>query len=202
MKSEQQKRAGDGQVPPYGNAQQLLAQLEQKSKETWEHSLRVERYCRKLGPIMGLSDCELEQLFRLAVFHDIGKLEISRDILQKPGSLTSAEWSIMRQHPQAGCHIAAEIPEIHEIAGPILCHHEHWNGSGYPKGLRQQEIPYPCRILAVADAFDAMTSDRSYRKAMKRSDAVSELIRSAGKQFDPAIVRRFIDSGIQSLVSS
>lgn len=170
--------------------------LEQTSHETWKHSLRVNFYCRKLGQIMGLSDRDFNRLLLAASFHDIGKMEVSRDILQKHGSLTLREWDQVKMHPQSGYRIAMNVPEIRGIAKYILCHHEHWDGSGYPRGLEKEKIPSLCRILAVVDAYDAMTSDRSYRKSMNRADAIKELQLSAGHQFDPDIVRIFIKSDI------
>jgi diguanylate cyclase len=183
-------------LPPYNSAKELTYLLKQKSMETWEHSLRVSYYCRIIGRKIELSNKSLSQLSVFAVFHDIGKLCVSDDILQKSGGLTPREWEEMKKHSQTGCQIAKAIPETFEISKYILHHHEHWDGSGYPQGLRKKEISLLCRILAVSDAFDAMTNDRVYRKAMKKEEAVQELKRNAGIQFDPDIVKIFLDSVI------
>ena len=193
-----QERAYVEELPLGRDSKELLAELQQKCTETWEHSLRVGGYCRIIGQVTGLSDREREQLTLLAVFHDIGKLEISRQILQKQGSLTPYEWTVIRRHPEAGYRLAAQIPDVRDIAEGILRHHENWDGSGYPSGLKEKQIPYLCRILAVADAFDAMTSDRSYRKAMTWLEAFRELQLSTGKQFDPEIVRLCLTCGSES----
>lgn len=183
-----------------GTANELLDLLKQRNKETWAHSLRVDYYCRKFGCTFGLTCRELNQLSIFALFHDVGKLEIDQEILRKRGRLNADEWEEIKRHPQEGQRIALETPEISDAAELILYHHEHWDGSGYPKGLKEKKIPLLCRILAILDAFDAMTSDRSYRKAMNYSQTICELKHNAGKQFDPEITEMFIHSGISQFV--
>jgi diguanylate cyclase len=138
-----------------------------------------------------VSGKELEDLALLATLHDIGKVGVNENILQKPGPLTTEEWLEMRKHTAIGYRIAQNTPELSAVADYILYHHERWDGTGYPKGLKGIEIPLLCRILAVVDAYDAMTNDRSYRKAMTREEAMTEIMRNAGTQFDPQIAEIF-----------
>jgi diguanylate cyclase (GGDEF)-like protein/PAS domain S-box-containing protein len=171
----------------------LLATLYEKSNETQEHSTRIEQYCHAIGRRLQLSSREMDELSLLALLHDIGKVSIPHDILKKPGPLTQEEWEEMKRHSEIGYRIARATPELSVVADLILLHHERWDGTGYPRGLRECEIPLACRILGVADAFDAMTNDRVYRKAMGTERAVRELEENAGTQFDPDVTRVFID---------
>lgn len=171
----------------------MLMALVTKSAETEEHAERLRNYCLTIGRKMGLSSKELDELALLAILHDIGKVGIRESILQKPGPLTAEEWEEMKKHPQIGWRIAKTIPELTHIAEYILCHHERWDGHGYPRGLKGEEIPLLCRILAVVDAYDAMTSDRVYRKAMTRERAFAEIKRNSGTQFDPQVVEVFLE---------
>ena len=166
--------------------------LFEKSDETEEHGKRMGRYCREIGETLGLSSLQLDELEVFSMLHDIGKIGIDEHILQKPGKLTPEEWTIMRTHPEIGYRIAHTVPELANIADYILAHHERWDGKGYPKGLVGKEIPLLSRILSVVDAYDAMTQDRSYRKALAVSEAKEELRRHAGTQFDPQIVDVFL----------
>lgn len=170
----------------------LMATLFEKSVETEEHAERLKNYCLAIGKEMGLSARELDEIALLGVLHDIGKVAIKESILQKPGPLTSEEWEEIKKHPEIGYRIAINIPEILAIAEYILYHHERWDGKGYPHGLKEEEIPLPCRILAVADAYDAMTSDRVYRKALTEEEAIEEIIKNRGTQFDPFVADIFV----------
>ena len=170
----------------------ILMTLFAKSMETEEHAERLKSYCLAIGRKMGLSSKELDELALLAVLHDIGKVGINENILKKPGPLTEEEWEEMKKHPEIGWRIAKGISELAHIAEYILHHHERWDGHGYPRGLKGEEIPLLCRILAVVDAYDAMTSDRVYRKAMSREKALAEIKRNAGTQFDPHVVETFL----------
>lgn len=166
----------------------LLATLYEKSNETEAHSKRLEASCHVIGRKLHLSSKEMDELSLLALLHDIGKVSIDPDILQKPGPLAPAEWDEMKRHPEIGCRIARASPELSMIANLILSHHERWDGRGYPRGLKGEDIPLPCRILAMADALDAMVHDRAYRSAMSLPEAICELERNSGTQFDPTLV--------------
>ena len=164
-----------------------------KSNETADHAERLAQLARKLGTELALNEADIVSLELMATLHDIGKIGISNYVLSKPGKLDEAEWTEIRRHPEIGYRIALTIPELQGIAGYILCHHERWDGTGYPQGIKGEEIPYISRIVSVIDAFDAMTEDRSYHKAMPSEEAAAELLRHAGTQFDPAIVRIFVE---------
>ena len=171
----------------------LLATLYEKSTETEEHAKRLKSFCHKMGINLGLSSKDMDDLSLLAILHDIGKVAINQNILQKPSSLTPEEWEEMKRHPEIGYRIAQTTPELAVVADFILSHHERWDGKGYPRGLKDEEIPLVCRILAVADSYDAMTNDRIYRKAMSHEEAIAELKKNAGTQFDPSVADLFID---------
>ncbi len=170
----------------------LLATLYEKSYETEKHDIRMNIYCSAIGKELGLSAENLNELSLFAILHDIGKIGIHQNILQKPGPLTPDEWAEMKRHPEIGFRIAQNTPELSTVAKYILSHHERWDGRGYPQGLKGENIPLLCRILSVADTFDAMTNDRVYRRAVSKDAAVDELLRNSGTQFDPKIVHIFI----------
>ncbi|MDX9872108.1 MAG: PAS domain S-box protein [Clostridia bacterium] len=171
----------------------LLATLYEKSMETEGHSKRMEAYCHSIGRKLHLSSKEMDELSLLAVLHDIGKVGVNPDILKKTRQLTPEEWMEMKRHPEIGYRIVQATPELANVADFILYHHERWDGQGYPRGLKEKEIPLVCRILAVSDAYDAMTNDRVYRKAKNSDEAVAELEKNAGTQFDPKIVGMFVE---------
>jgi HD-GYP domain-containing protein (c-di-GMP phosphodiesterase class II) len=175
------------------NANILMTLLFEKSQETEEHAERMAVISRSIGAKMNLPKKSLHDLFLLSILHDIGKIGISERILNKPGKLTKEEWMIMQKHSEIGYGLAKAYPEFAHIAEYILCHHERWDGKGYPLGLKGEQIPLASRIIAVADAYDAMISDRVYRKAMKKEEAVEEIKKNAGTQFDPEIVKIFLE---------
>jgi diguanylate cyclase (GGDEF)-like protein len=156
------------------------------------HADRMQNLVTDLAKTINLPERKLADLRLLAQFHDIGKVGIPDSILFKPGPLTDEEYTEMKRHCEIGQIIAMSPPDLVPIADFILKHHEWWNGEGYPLGLREEQIPLECRILAVADAFDAMTSDRPYREAMSNVDALKELKRCSGAQFDPVLVNEFV----------
>lgn len=170
----------------------LLQALAQCDEDTGEHVQRTQKSGKELGCRINLTDQEQSSLALLAIMHDIGKIGIPLEILNKPGKLNDSEWNMMKTHVNKGYQIAKSSQEFSGIADMILYHHERWDGRGYPKGLREEQIPLLSRIIAVVDAYDAMTNDRAYRKALSESAARSELLRCAGTQFDPHIVREFI----------
>ncbi|MBP2634729.1 MAG: diguanylate cyclase domain protein [Firmicutes bacterium] len=171
----------------------MMQALEARDYITEGHAERLESLVETFAQKIGLSAPMLADLKLLAKFHDIGKVGIPDAILFKPGTLTPDEISIMRRHCDIGFRIAKAVPDLAPIADWVLKHQEWWNGEGYPLNLAGEEIPLPCRILALADAFDAMTNDRPYRKALSYEDAIAEIRRCAGTQFDPGITESFIE---------
>jgi diguanylate cyclase (GGDEF)-like protein/PAS domain S-box-containing protein len=164
-----------------------------RSQETEEHAERMQRLSRLVGLRLNLSEVELDELALLAALHDIGKVGIDDNILKKPGMLTAEEWIEMKKHPEIGYRIAMASPELMSIANYILCHHERWDGKGYPQGLKGKQIPLFSRIIAIIDAYDAMTENRPYRDAMSHEEALEEIRLNAGTQFDPEAARIFIE---------
>ncbi|MEW6418583.1 MAG: diguanylate cyclase [Nitrospirota bacterium] len=179
----------------------LIAALEARDIFTHGHSRKVNKYALILGEAIGLSKDESIRLSRAALLHDIGNLEISKGVLNKKGELTEEEWKHVKEHPQKGIEIIGHIPGLHRCKSAILHHHERWDGTGYPSGLKGKEIPLEARILAIADAFTAMVSTRPYRPAMSYEEALSGLKKEAGKQFDPELVEAFITT-IEKLLPS
>ena len=175
----------------------LLDSLEQTLREsdatTEAHVRRTRALATKLGERLELSDFDQSSLALLCLLHDIGKLGIPLEILNKPTSLTEEEWDLMRSHTEKGYRIAMASEELREIAPCILHHHECWDGSGYPDGLKAEAIPLLSRIVAVVDTYDAMTSDRPYREALSVAEARAELQRCSGTQLDPFVVAQFLN---------
>lgn len=171
----------------------LMKALQARDFLTEGHAERIQGLVASLGEYIGLPAHRITDLRLLAEFHDIGKVGISDNILFKPGPLDQEEIFEMQRHAEIGHRIALSAPDLVPIADWILKHHEWWNGKGYPLGLKAEEIPLESRMLAIADAYDAMTSDRPYRKAMHKSDAITELRRFAGIQFDPCLLNYFIE---------
>ena len=143
---------------------------------------------------MNLGAEQTDKLELLATLHDIGKISIDKSILIKPGKLNEEEWLEMKKHPGIGYRIAMASEDLKPIADGILCHHERWDGKGYPQGLSGADIPLLARVLSIIDAFDAMTNDRPYRKAMKKEHALSEIKLNSGTQFDPNISKIFLNT--------
>ncbi|MBS3780739.1 MAG: diguanylate cyclase, partial [Desulfovermiculus sp.] len=175
----------------------LMASLEERDFLYLGHARRLEKICLHLGEKVSLSSHQAAGLALLARVHDLGKVAIPEHILFKPEPLTTEEWQIMRQHPEKGRQIALATSELAEIADLILKHHERWDGRGYPLGLAGEDIPIECRILAIADAFEVMTTDRPYRKAVPVDRALEEIRKGAHRQFDPHLVKAFIAIGVR-----
>lgn len=170
----------------------LVTALDTRDEETQGHSLRVVKYTLKLAKLMNWGDKEqLKNLEYGALLHDIGKIGIPDNILRKPGKLTKEEWAVMQTHPEVGYKILHKIEFLEEPSQIVLHHHERFDGSGYPTGLKKLDIPIGSRIFAVADTVDAMTSERPYRSALTFEDASNELKKFSGIQFDPQVVEAF-----------
>jgi len=166
--------------------------LDLKDSETEGHSKRVTAYTIALARAMGIPPAEIKVIARGAFLHDIGKMAIPDEILRKPAALTLEEQHVMREHCTRGFNILRKIPFLAEAAEIVFSHQEHFDGSGYPKGLNAGEIPIGARIFAVADTLDAITSDRPYRKASSFDVAREEILRCSGTQFDPSVVEVFL----------
>lgn len=175
--------------------------LHKNCQEPEDHIDRLDYLAALLGKAMGLSGNDLEELRLLAMLHDIGKVAIKTEVLNKPEKLNREEWAEVRKHSEAGYRIAQSSPELSRIAGFILFHHERWDGKGYPMGKTGTEIPLLSRIIAVVDAYDVMTHERVYKKAMTHEEALEELKRNAGTQFDPEIVQAFLELAETSPIS-
>ena len=172
----------------------LKISLFERSSETQEHANRLLDLSRKIAKEMNLGAEQTDKLELLATLHDIGKISIDKSILIKPGKLNEEEWLEMKKHPGIGYRIAMASEDLKPIADGILCHHERWDGKGYPQGLSGADIPLLARVLSIIDAFDAMTNDRPYRKAMKKEHALSEIKLNSGTQFDPNISKIFLNT--------
>ena len=166
----------------------LLKTLGEKSYETEAHTRRMQEVALKIGEKIDLPDSELSRLNLLITLHDIGKINIPGEVLTKKGPLTKDEWKVIEKHPETGSRIARATDEFGHVAEDILAHHECWDGTGYPQGLKREEIPLLARITAVADAYEVMTNGRPYKKAMSPKEVAAELSRCAGTQFDPKLV--------------
>lgn len=169
----------------------LAEALEKRDPYTGGHTRRVHEYSVAIAERLGLPQEELETLRLAAIMHDIGKIGVSDQVLRKPGRLDEAEFSEMSLHPEVGVEIIEHLPQLARVVPGVLHHHEQYDGTGYPHQRQAEEIPLHARIIAVADAFDAMTSDRPYRKALTCDVAFAELKNCAGKQFDPQLVSLF-----------
>lgn len=170
----------------------LVRALQECDSDTEAHVQRTQKLGAELGTRLGLTDVQLSSLSLLCLLHDIGKIGIPLEILNKPGKLSDAEWKVLRSHTQKGYQIASSSQELKGIADMILHHHERWDGKGYPDGLSGESIPLLSRVIAVVDAYDAMVNERSYRHKMSLEEAENELRRCTGTQFDPGIVSEFL----------
>ena len=165
--------------------------LDLRDKETEGHTLRVTEKTLRLARLVGIDGDELKHIWRGALLHDVGKLGIPDSVLLKNDKLTEDEWKVMRQHPVLAFEWLSSIDYLRSALDIPYCHHEKWDGTGYPRGLKGEEIPMAARLFAIIDVWDALTSDRPYRKAMEPSEALQYIMSQSGRHFDPQIVELF-----------
>jgi len=176
----------------------LGAAIDLRDSETAGHSRRVAMYSTKIAKELDVAEHELKTIIRGAWLHDIGKLATPDAILLKPGALTQEEWRIMQRHAEIGYDLVKRIPFLAQAAEIILSHHERWDGSGYPRGLKARDIPLGARVFAVADTVDAMTSDRPYRSALSFEETEEEIRRGSGSRYDSQVANVFLRVGIEN----
>jgi len=185
-------------------AEALAEALDMREHETGDHSKRVACHTLVLARRFTADPIQLQEIYWGALLHDIGKIGVSDTVLLKQGALDAAEWQEMRTHPEKGYRIVSQIPGMKEAAEIVLSHEERFDGSGYPRGLHGAQICLGARLFAVIDTLDAMTSDRSYRKALSFDQARAEIIRMSGTQFDPVAVQAFLaeESTLREMVEA
>ncbi len=171
----------------------IMNSLYEKSSREMNHSKRVSYLCEQIASNLNFSEEEIRECRVAGLVHDIGKMGVSNSILDKDGKLTTEEWAEMKKHSEMGYRILGSVVEFSEIANYVLSHQERWDGKGYPQALKGDQIPIQSRIIAVADSFDAMTVERSYKKVMSESEAISEIKKCAGTQFDTNIAKTFVE---------
>ena len=175
-----------------GTLESLVTALDVRDQETRGHSVRVAQHSLDMAKMLGINDeSELLTVYRGALMHDVGKIGVPDAILLKPAKLTEEEWEFMRRHPALGYRILAQVPYLRPAAKIVLAHHERWDGEGYPRQLKEEDIPLGARIFAICDTYDAIISDRPYRKGQSPEAALAEILRCAGTQFDPKVVEAF-----------
>jgi HD-GYP domain-containing protein (c-di-GMP phosphodiesterase class II) len=175
-----------------GTLEALTASIDAKDRYTCGHSQRVAHLTRALAESLGQDEATLKRMHIAGLVHDVGKIGVPESVLLKPGKLTEEEFAWIRLHPEMGFRILKDIPQLNDVLPGVLHHHERWDGRGYPHGLAGADIPLIARLIALADSFDAMSSSRTYRKAMSRSTVLEEIRRNAGTQFDPNLVPAFV----------
>lgn len=171
----------------------LVSALDAREHDTQLHSLRVREYSLRLADELGMDRISEQVLAEAALLHDVGKIGVPDEILLKPGPLSNDEWQKMKEHPEIGQRILKSIHRLEEAAEVVYAHHEHYDGSGYPRGLGGQDIPLGARVFAVVDAFDAIVSNRPYEKAMEFADARKRIQAASGSHFDPSVVEAFLN---------
>jgi HD-GYP domain-containing protein (c-di-GMP phosphodiesterase class II) len=170
----------------------LLRRLARHDPDTARHCLRVRRYVLEVARLLGLTGQQRRLLSWAAALHDVGKLGVPRDLLRKPGPLSAGEYGRVRQHPALGEHLLAPVLRHPLVLRSVRHHHERYDGAGYPDGLAGRQIPWPARLVALADCFDALTQPRPYRAAGNRAEALAFLRAEAGRRFDPALTALFV----------
>lgn len=191
------KKISESQSMRNKTIQVILKTLNEKNEREKIHSERVSKISRAIGEMMNLDEEAVKEIATAGLMHDIGKIIISDDILNKPGKITEAEYQEIKRHTESGYQILRSVDAYSSLAENVLYHHERWDGRGYPRGLQGEEIPLIARIIAIADSYEAMTSNRPYREALSHEEAINELIRNSGTQFDPKIINLFIKNGIR-----
>jgi diguanylate cyclase (GGDEF)-like protein len=176
----------------------IMNTLFEKSRRELMHSQRVSTYCEAIANAMDMERDAVNQIKTAGLLHDIGKIGIDESILNKPEKLESFEWEEMKKHPESSWRILIGSDEFSNLARFVQEHHEHWDGNGYPNGLKKEEISIEARIITLADSYDAMTSNRTYKKAMNNAQAIEEILRCKGKQFDPNISDIFINKVLKN----
>lgn len=193
-----QKYWADSIVLRIANKENCVQQFfKQYNQETEAHSQRVVQMTMQLACRLGVEGTRLEHMYYGALLHDIGKLCIPDSVLLKPGPLTEREWEIMRQHPVYAVHLLEPIAALRSAIHIPYCHHEKWDGSGYPRGLKGDEIPLEARIFAVIDVWDALVNDRIYRPAWSKEKALQYLRQQNGKHFDPEVTKVFLEYSLR-----
>jgi len=181
------------------NIDLIMNTLFEKSNREMNHSIRVSKLCEAIATNMKIDKNNVNQIRLAGLMHDIGKIGIADNILNKEGKLDHDEWQAILKHPEIGFRILSSAKEFSQIADYVLEHHEKWDGTGYPKGIKAEQISLQARIITIADAYDAMTSDRSYRKGLSEEEAILEIKRCAGEQFDPVIAKVFIEKVLREV---
>ena len=184
----------------YKTIKSITSTLDAKDPYTHDHSMRVTLYSIILAKELNIPTNELESIEIAGLLHDIGKIAIPEVILCKSGKLTDDEYNVMKRHPINSKKLISSIERLHAISPGVKHHHERWDGRGYPDHLAEKDIPYTARIIAIADTYDAMTSTRSYRKALSHEIAIAEIEKCAGSQFDPELAKKFVE--IQDIIKS
>jgi HD-GYP domain-containing protein (c-di-GMP phosphodiesterase class II) len=177
---------------PFGVLDALVRAVDRKDRYTRRHSQQNAEFAVELGKAVGLTEGAVSALRIAGLLHDVGKIGVPDDILKKPGPLSDEERALMREHVVLSNLIVHGIPNLEDVSDAVYCHHERWDGMGYPRGLKGEEIPLPGRIMATVEAYSAMILDRPYRKALTGEEAAAELRRNSGTQFDPELVEPFI----------
>ena len=176
----------------------LTGAIEARDPYTRGHSSRVTELAEAVALRLGWTEERIASLRLGGPLHDIGKLAVSHEVLHKEGQLDAEELAEIREHPRTGAKLLLRVAALREAIPYVLYHHERWDGTGYPSGKAGEEIPLEARVLAIADAFDAMTSDRPYRRALTHEEALAEVERCAGTQFDPELARIFLELFVQA----
>lgn len=177
----------------------LVSAVDAKDAYTCGHSERVALIARELAQVSGLAPAKVERVYMAGLLHDVGKIGVPEAVLQKPGRLTDAEFDLMKQHPEIGARILRDVRQLEDVIPGVLHHHERFDGRGYPSGLVGDNIPLLGRIICLADCFDAMTSNRTYRRALPFEVAMMEIKKGSGTQFDPVLAQAFMDIGEKRL---